>query len=223
MSVHEALAVPVRGRILDRLEAQGPQDAHQLAGHLGSHVTTVRFHLQVLAAAGLLTVEKDPRPGPGRPRLRYRSTRRRDPVAGYLMLADTLAAHLGDDPEERGRRAQDAGLAWAAAHPQPVDGDAAGRGLPEAVEQVGRRFAELGFNPEPVPGGAGEHVLAFRTCPYMPVPERHPEVTCSLHHGILRGLFNQLTQPAPRVDLEPFATPDACLVRVTATTPKPVA
>ena len=53
VSVHEALSVPVRARLLDLLEERGPRDAHQLAADLQLHVTTVRFHLDVLAAAGL--------------------------------------------------------------------------------------------------------------------------------------------------------------------------
>ena len=51
--VHAALASPVRQQLLDLLRVSGtPTDAHQLAQNIGLHVTTVRFHLEVLRRAG---------------------------------------------------------------------------------------------------------------------------------------------------------------------------
>ncbi len=77
------LMSPVRRSIVDALAAPGiaSEDdgvggltASQLAGELGLHVTTVRFHLDQLVAAGLVTAEFTKRFGVGRPRKVYSAT-----------------------------------------------------------------------------------------------------------------------------------------------------
>ena len=50
------------------------RDAQDLAVRLGLHANTVRWHLGVLADAGLVESQPAPRPSPGRPRILYRLT-----------------------------------------------------------------------------------------------------------------------------------------------------
>ena len=57
-----------RRRLLKLLRrSDTPLDVYQLADTTGLHITTVRFHLDVLARAGQVTVQKTPRTTPGDP------------------------------------------------------------------------------------------------------------------------------------------------------------
>ncbi len=74
------LASPVRRRIVARLaesriapgREHGGLSAAELAADLGLHVTTVRFHLDQLLAAELVTAGTEHREGAGRPRKVFR-------------------------------------------------------------------------------------------------------------------------------------------------------
>ncbi|HWO69170.1 MAG TPA: helix-turn-helix domain-containing protein, partial [Actinomycetota bacterium] len=71
---HRALAGASRARVLDALRRAGRGlDAFELAAAVGLHVSTVRFHLRALEAAGLVVraVERSGRPG--RPRVVHRA------------------------------------------------------------------------------------------------------------------------------------------------------
>ncbi len=95
---HAALASPTRRSILAALRSAGsPRDAHALSRDLGLHVTTVRFHLERLAGAGLVRVEPSAGGRRGRPRLLYSATghENRDGRA-QIQLIETLAAALGE-------------------------------------------------------------------------------------------------------------------------------
>src|SRR5689334_24820825 len=69
---YAALAVPSRRRLLEILRAADtPMDAAGLAGRVGLHLTTTRFHLEVLEQAGLVDRFVDRGGRPGRPRVLY--------------------------------------------------------------------------------------------------------------------------------------------------------
>jgi len=77
--VSSALSAPSRRRLLALLhDSDAPCTASQLAQQAGLHVTTVRFHLDVLRQAGLVESRTQPRASIGRPRIVYSAgTRRR--------------------------------------------------------------------------------------------------------------------------------------------------
>ena len=55
-----------RRRLLTLLRrSDAPLDVYELATATGLHITTVRFHLDVLARAGQITAQKTPRTTPG--------------------------------------------------------------------------------------------------------------------------------------------------------------
>jgi predicted ArsR family transcriptional regulator len=122
-SVHRALADPRRARIVDELDAApGGLDVSELARRLGLHANTVRFHLGVLADAGL--VRGTPLRGErGRPRILYVHTAGPPERADEHRLLATIltgaVAQEGDGPA----RAEQAGRAWGrylAPKPQPL-------------------------------------------------------------------------------------------------------
>lgn len=69
---HAALASASRRQVLDSLLASSePLDASAVADRLGLHVTTARFHLDQLTAAGLAQRRVGAEKRRGRPRLLY--------------------------------------------------------------------------------------------------------------------------------------------------------
>ena len=70
--VHRALADERRERIVAELRtARDGLDATELAGRIGLHPNTIRFHLGVLLDAGLVSSRPAERASPGRPRILY--------------------------------------------------------------------------------------------------------------------------------------------------------
>ncbi|MGI8417701.1 MAG: helix-turn-helix transcriptional regulator [Nakamurella sp.] len=184
----------VRRRLLELLRS-GRQsfDGHQLAAATGLHVTTVRFHLAKLIAAGLVSAQSEPRTTPGRPRIVYSPLVLLAQPDGYQGLAAVLAEHLGRSATDRGRRAERAGRRWAgtlvAPSDQPISEDA-------TAQRVTTLFDELRFEPElGARQSGGTREIALRGCPYRDVARRHPEVVCSIHLGLLRGALTQLASP----------------------------
>src|SRR3954451_16494245 len=143
---HGALAVASRLRLLDALRAsERPLDVRELAAACGLHITTVRFHLDVLADAGLVTSRTGQSGTRGRPRrLFLPASHTAGGHTGYELLSAILAGHWAGDGEERARRAERAGWDWAGQRELgPVVAT-----LAEAAAHVNTVFAELGFDPD---------------------------------------------------------------------------
>jgi predicted ArsR family transcriptional regulator len=206
---HGALAVPARVAVLDHLRAcSEPMDAHAVAAATGQHVTTVRFHLDVLIEAGLVTASRQQPHGRGRPRTLYAPAFQGRGTSGgaYRELADVLAANFDATPARRRRRAERAGADWAAKRlgpaPQAVSSAA------EARQRVTGVFAEMGFDPEPDSGGR----VLLHDCPFRDTARAHPDVVCAAHQGMLTELLARLAPARPAPVLEPFAGPRLCVI-----------
>ncbi|OBH56785.1 metalloregulator ArsR/SmtB family transcription factor [Mycobacterium sp. E2479] len=220
-----------RQRVLELVRAHDePVDAVELAARLGLHTTTVRFHLDALCGEGLVERTRITRTGVGRPRTGYRAVRER---LDYRVLAEILAFELGDTADKRRRRAEAAGRRWAEriADESPHE-DAAGQHVPggsasrEAADErsatITAVFDRMGFGPELVPTKkstrGNQRTIRLHSCPVRDLARAHPEVTCALHRGLLRGLAGPQksvgSAPGMRAELEPFVEPELCLARV---------
>lgn len=208
-----ALASPQRRRLLELLRAgEAPRDAQDLAAATGLHVTTVRFHLDVLSGAGLVASRRQPRATAGRPRTVYTAVSRADP-GSYPALTRLLAAHLADTPETRAARAERAGTAWAAELTAEAD-PRSGVDAEQAARAVTGMFAELGFEPE-LAGDETDRQIRLRACPFRAAARANPEVVCSVHLGLLRGTLTRLGAPPTTTRLLPFVEPELCLAQLT--------
>jgi len=207
-----ALASLPRRRLLELLRsASTPQDAHTLAAAAGLHVTTVRFHLDVLCRAGLVHGQPQPRAAAGRPRIVYGTFTNAAPD-GYSTLTRLLSAQMGDTPAVRATRAEQAGVQWAK-ELTPEAGLESTMGAEEAARSVTGLFAELGFGSELVgDGDDGGQQLRLHACPFRAVARAHPEVICSIHLGLLRGVLTELGAPRTTSTLRPFVEPELCVV-----------
>lgn len=57
-----------------------------------------------------------------------------------------------------------------------------------------------------------ERLFRLTTCPLLDAARRQPELVCSVHLGIVRGVLEQLGGDPDATDLVPFAEPGACLL-----------
>ncbi|MGK4584459.1 helix-turn-helix transcriptional regulator [Kitasatospora sp. HPMI-4] len=205
--VHKALALPARRALLEALtDAAEPMDNRQLAELVGQHVTTVRHHLTALVQAGLVEVrQEEPTGGRGRPRLLYAAAPAREQLAAYRTLVEVLALGFGGTSGERARRAAEAGRIWGAS-----EEGAAG----SLTEQVLAAADSWGFEPElRTDEGSGGGEVLLHGCPFQHNAERHPEVVCSVHQGLLDAMAERAGQPGT-LRLHPFVGPHVCSISI---------
>lgn len=189
-----------RRAVLDAL-LDGPADAQAIADRLALHVTTARFHLDRLVAAGLARRHTASDGRRGRPRVRYTATGSARVGDARDQLIRTLAAALAREPDG-GARSVAAGRRWADAL-EPAPRTAAVPGLVAALDR-------LGFDPELEPGAPTRVLL--RACPFRDAAREHPDVVCSVHRGLVDRLLQGRDGGAAR--LLPFVEPDLCVVTV---------
>ncbi|MGN2641415.1 helix-turn-helix transcriptional regulator [Nocardia takedensis] len=201
-----------RRRLLAILRGAGePLDAQELARITGQHVTTVRFHLDVLTKDSLVRQFQQPPRGRGRPRIGYTAVQR---SVGYQELAQVLADQLGPDSRARAEAAATAGRAWGAtldAGDHPVES------LEDAKDVTVTLLSELGFAPERDPAVDGENQVQVRmtACPLRDLARTHSEVVCGVHLGLIQEVLDRNgARGEVGVRLLPFVEPDLCVLRL---------
>lgn len=201
-----------RRRLLAILRgASEPLDAQELARITGQHVTTVRFHLDVLTRESLVRQFQQPPRGRGRPRIGYSAVQR---SVGYQELAQVLADQLGPDPRRRSEAAIAAGRAWGA----KLDaGDHAVESLEDAKDVTMTLLSELGFAPERDPATETDEQVLIRmtACPLRELARTHSEVVCGVHLGLIKEVLDRNgVRGEVNVRLHPFVEPELCVVRL---------
>ena len=201
-----------RARVLDLLRAAGrPLGVQEVAEQAGLHPNTARFHLDALVEAGLATREQQPRETPGRPSMAYQVTDSDGPTGRrrYRLLAEMLTSMIAGVMPQPGEAATEAGREWGRYLTeqlppyQRLDSD-------EAVERLTAVLQEIGFAPETA-AEAGGYRLRLHQCPFREVAERHQDVVCALHLGLMQGVLGQLRAPVTADRLQPFAEPSVCI------------
>ncbi|MHB1595487.1 MAG: helix-turn-helix transcriptional regulator [Streptosporangiaceae bacterium] len=206
-----------RADVLDMLRtAGGPLGVRDVAQRMGLHPNTARFHLEALVEAGLATREAEERETPGRPRIGYRAAP--DGPAGprrYRLLAEMLTSLIAGTMPDPARGSEEAGREWGAYltdQPPPYQRQTAAG----AVDNLIGIMADLGFSPQAAPGpDTGQVRVHLRQCPFREVAERHREVICSLHLGLMRGALDRMRAPVTADRLEPFVEPALCIATLT--------
>ena len=127
---------------------------------------------------------------------------------------------MGATSRVRSRRAEEAGRQYAgtlvAQTGITVPPDAAAR-------QITGLLTEMQFDPELIEETTAtrDREIRLRACPYKDLAQDHPDVVCSVHLGLLKGILDQLGRPFASARLLPFAEPDLCLAYLSATEPAP--
>lgn len=203
---HRALADEQRAGIVAELEAApAGLDASEIGRRLGRHANTIRWHLGILARAGIVRSDAEPRSAPGRPRILYRlgSSIGSERSDEYRLLASVLADTVSK--ERRGTEACElAGRTWGA---ELVGGR--GRDAGSGIEAVVGILAEQGFEPQ-----ADELAIRMRRCPFHDLAEAHPEVVCAVHRGLISGALEALGSNLSVRALEIFPQPSVCIARL---------
>lgn len=208
---------PRREEILDLLRAATtPLSAADVAGEIGVHVNTARFHLDTLETEGAAVKAMQPQPGPGRPRAVYTSQpgMERGGARSYELLAQILLSHMSADPDAA-QAVREAGRAWGcflADRPAPFQQLTA----EQAVTRLAGLLTDLGFAPEPEPeaGKRLPSVIRLRHCPFLEMAERYGQLVCRIHLGLMQGALAELHAPVTATALQPFAEPGTCLARL---------
>ena len=204
-----------RARVLAVLRtAPSKLGVGEVAGRVGLHPNTTRFHLDGLVEAGLAVRASEDREVPGRPRTLYTATPRG--AAGgrrsYRLLAEILTSYLAGQAKQPAQAALKAGEAWGrflADRPAPFQRvDAA-----TATRQLVATLDDIGFAPEAVTAGRKRQVLLHH-CPFQEAAEQHRDVVCSIHLGLMRGLLDELDAPLEAQRLDPFVEPTLCVTHL---------
>jgi predicted ArsR family transcriptional regulator len=218
---------PRAGRQLEVLRllraATAPLSIAEIAGALGVHPNTVRFHLEALVSSGRAKQAPTRHSRPGRPPLLYQAVARMDPAGrrSYRLLAGILADSLAALPDtaalavEAGRAAGrrlallggDDGHVRAATPAAPHE--------PEPVHGLVSLLDELGFAPETSTTG-GQVAVQLRHCPFLELAEAKAQVVCPIHLGLMQGAMAAWDAAVTVERLVPFAEPDLCVAHLGA-------
>jgi predicted ArsR family transcriptional regulator len=191
--------------------ADRPLSAAEVAAATDLHLNTARFHLDALVEDRLAERTSEPRDVPGRPRILYTA---RGPAPGprsYALLAEMLTG-LVASLQDAGPVAIEAGKAWGrhlverAAPSEHVDAD-------EATDRLNRVLDAIGFQPEVNKTKKGAEVRLHH-CPFREVAEKHTDVVCAIHLGLMQGALGELRAPVDATSLEPFVRPNLCIARL---------
>lgn len=72
-------------------------------------------------------------------------------------------------------------------------------------------FDDLGFEPE---GDVDRLEVHLHRCPFLDLAHERPEIVCSVHLGIARGVLAQEGGPLTAEWLEPFVEPQHCVLHL---------
>jgi predicted ArsR family transcriptional regulator len=198
--------------------------AGDTAAALGLHVTTARFHLERMVAAGAV-VTAQRRGSVGRPRKLYLAAAAERPALAspeaLQAFTELLTKAWADSADGSPGDPERAGEQWVEAR---VDGSA-----PPAAASPGAWLGkvgmavdlldEWGYQPELRTSAGGRTVeLTLQGCPFLSMARAHPDVVCGVHRGLLRGTMAAVGENGTDVDLQPFVTERSCVARLTTST-----
>ena len=207
-SAAAVLSDPLRRRVYAAVvEHDEAVSRDAVARELDLPRSTAAFHLERLAAEGLLAVEfrrlnGRTGPGAGRPSKLYRRSdrefaldlpRRLYALAGGVMADAIQQAMSGASPK--------AALRDAASR--------AGHRLAVGAPALDIALERSGFEPR---AEGGDTVLG--TCPFHKLSAQHPEVVCDLNHALVCAMADEVGERVERVRLDPGA--GGCCLRIAA-------
>lgn len=202
-----ALQSSARRRALDVLaESRHPLDAQAVAEALDVHVTTARFHLDQLEAAGLVQRRPAHENRPGRPRMVYTVSATVREADAREQLIEVLARALGDSVSGGATRAGTspavhAGEMWADDLAEPTTAD--------PVHELVGVLDSLGFEPE-----LGDGQILMHACPFRTAAKDRPDVVCAVHRGLIERMLDGSANSEGGSRLHPFVEPELCVVSI---------
>lgn len=190
--------------------SKSPIRVRDLVDHLGLHENTIREHLEGLVESAHAERVQLASSGRGRPSYGYRAredfTAQIEPEArDYASLALVLARQLVAIGGDSRRIAISAGEEWARHFFSPS------QELSVSKIAIRKRIFEilksLGYSPKL---NTKQNFIRLRTCPLLSAARLEPEIVCSVHLGLVRGLVAQAGENPDEVELIQFAEPGSC-------------
>ena len=176
---------------LELARATKPLTTAEIADTIELHLNTVRPHLERMRDAGLVDVEVGGRGQIGRPQHRYSladdapSLGLEPPVMPVLArMVLSMAELLGASPDDARAVGENEGAVRAERF----------SAAPSSLEAIVAELDMLGFDPV-VSDDAGDPdaaVIAFANCPFGDLAVAHPDLVCSLHHGLIAGFVRRM-------------------------------
>ncbi|HET8570352.1 MAG TPA: helix-turn-helix domain-containing protein [Candidatus Limnocylindria bacterium] len=209
---HRLLGDPARLLIIDAI-TERPRLTSELTALTGLHRNTVRAHLARLIEAGLLTTERRPPTGPGRPAVRYRLRDRLGLpgaeqgllIQSLLRLVDGAYRAGGAPPAEQEGYAVGRRLAASTAEPS----------VERVLSAVVGVLRDLAFAPE-LSSRNDVNEIALHSCPFAVSPDDpRGGIICAFHLGLIRGIVDTAGPPGKHlVRLLPHVAPDLCRAEI---------
>ncbi|MEZ5295045.1 MAG: helix-turn-helix domain-containing protein [Ilumatobacteraceae bacterium] len=176
---------------LELARSPRPLTTAEIADLLELHPNTVRPHLERMRDVGLVSVEVAGRGDVGRPQHRYSLSDAAPSLGLEPPVLPVLARMVLSLAERLGAGAADA---FAVGEREGHGRSGAFRNAPSSLEALVSDLDRLGF--DPVVGGDPDDdevaVVAFANCPFGDLAERHPDLVCSLHHGLVAGFLAEM-------------------------------
>jgi predicted ArsR family transcriptional regulator len=212
------LAEPVRQRLYEyvrkRNEPVGREDA---ARHTGIAVKLAAFHLDRMAAAGLLDVDYRRLsgrvgPGAGRPAKVYTVSPRtfsvRIPQTRYALAASMMATALSG--EYSGTDGATSLQEVATTVGERLGAEIRSRTKGARREAVQYKLEQLGFEPQSQESGD----LSLRNCIFSELSRSHRDLVCGMNAAFVCGLLGGARLRSLHVERQPAAP--SCCVRIVA-------
>jgi predicted ArsR family transcriptional regulator len=192
-------------------QSDRPLSVAEVARSMDVHVNTARFHLDGLVDDGLAERASESRDTRGRPRILYTSEGVPPGPRSYEFLAEMLTG-LVSTLDDADSATVELGKMWGRhliERPAPSERvDAT-----EAVVRLDRLLEQVGFLPEAI--ASGENVeVRLHHCPFREVAQKHTDVVCAIHLGLMQGALGELGAPMVATSLEPFVAPRMCVAHL---------
>jgi predicted ArsR family transcriptional regulator len=212
--VLEMLAEPTRRQVYDTVRRSTlPMTREAVAQAVDIGVRLAAFHLDRLAAAGLLTVDfARPHgrtgPGAGRPAKRYSAAHRDVEIAlpprRYHLVARILAAAVTASPDDAGHEAQE--IANAEGRRVGEVHAATSRKPRQRLAAAATALESMGYEPR-----RERSRLCLGNCPFDGVVDVSPTLVCGLNQRLVQGVLDGLgIADKCRAELD-GVPPDCCV------------
>jgi predicted ArsR family transcriptional regulator len=210
---------PTRARVLQVLQDAGTSlTSSDVAGRLGIHANSARFHLDAMAADGLVERRREDRAVPGRPRVMYDAVAAAPDVVDrrYRVLSEMLSDALRLHADDAGGVAERAGRAWGQGLVSRTRRHPSGEGTGTEERQLGslvETLSRVGFDSHVHEDDDGLRV-DIGHCPFLDVAREHQDVVCALHLGLMRGVLEGSGSDIAVAGLQPLVEPSLCHARL---------
>lgn len=195
-----------------------------VAERFSLHPNVARMHLQKLVDVSLVQVDSRKSPGGGRPARTYRLSDRvaslSFPPRDYRLLAgvalQVLETLAGEQPELLEKVGYDLGREEGRKALRRDQIDPSERDLPAILESFKTTCVSLGLFPRIELDEQGAIKVEVRNCVFRELSTVHPDLVCSLHAAMLRGILETYLEEF-RLEARPTICTDEgpCLFSVT--------